>query len=54
MCPECGGKENFLVQFKDGQKKEVSSYLLVFLCLEEEVEMEEPISHLPEKKKAHC
>ena len=44
------GKKKFLVQFEDGQKKEISSYSLVFLSLKEEVEMDEPISHLPEKE----
>ena len=49
------GKKNFLVQFEDGQKKEISYYLLVFLSSKEEVDMDDPISHLPEKKnKANC
>ena len=43
------GKKKFLVQFEDGQKKEISSSLLVYLSPKEEVEMEEPISHLPKK-----
>ena len=43
------GKKNFLVQFKDGHKKDISSSSLVFLCSKEEVEMDKPISHLPEK-----
>ena len=42
------GKKRFLV-FEDGQKKEISSSSLVYLSLKEEVEMEEPISHLPKK-----
>ena len=41
------GKKNFLVLFEDGQKKEISSSLLVFLNSKEEVEMDQPISHLP-------
>ena len=44
------GKNNFFVQFKDGQKKEISSSSLVFLSPKEDVEMDEPISHLPEKE----
>ena len=43
------GKNRFLVPFKDGHKKEISSSLFVYLSLKEEVEMEEPISHLPKK-----
>ena len=43
------GKNIFLVQFVDGQKKEMSYSLLVFLCSKEEVEMDEPLSHFPEK-----
>ena len=44
------GKKKFLVQFEDGKKKEISSSSLVFLSLKEEVEMDEPISHFPEKE----
>ena len=44
------GKNNFLVQFEDGQKKEISSSSLVFLSSKEEVDMDEPISHLPKKE----
>ena len=47
------GKNNFLVQFEDGQKKEISSSLLVFLSPKEEVEMDETISHSPEKNKVN-
>ena len=43
------GKKKFLVQFEDGQKKDISSSALVFLSSKEEVEMYEPISHLPKK-----
>ena len=43
------GKKKFLVQFEDRQKKEIGSSLLVFLSSKEEVDMDEPISHLPEK-----
>ena len=42
-------KKNFLVQFEDGHKKEISSSSLVFLSSKEEVEMDEPITDLPEK-----
>ena len=41
---------NFLVQFEDGQNKEIGSYSLVFSSLKEEVEMVEAISHYPEKE----
>ena len=44
------GKNKLLVLFKDGQKKEIGSYLLVYLSEKEEVEMEDSISHLPEKE----
>ena len=44
------GKNKFLLQFKDGKKKEISSYLLVFLSHKEEVDMDEAISHSPEKE----
>ena len=40
------GKNNFLVQFEDGQKKDICSSSLVFLSPKREVEMDEPISHL--------
>ena len=44
------GKKKFLVLFKYGQKKEIGSSSLVYLSLKEEVDMEEPILHLPEKE----
>ena len=44
------GKKKFLVLFEYGQKKEISSSSLMFLSSKEEVEMDEPISHLPEKE----
>ena len=43
------GKNNFLIQLEDGQKKEISSSLLVFLSSKETSDTNEPISHLPEK-----
>ena len=45
------GKKKFLVQFEDGQKREMSSISLSCLCSKEEVclEMEETISDLPQK-----
>ena len=43
------GKKRLLVQFRDGQKKEMSSSSLVFLSSKEEVEMDEPLSNSPEK-----
>ena len=42
------GKNKFLVLFKDGQKKEIGSFLLVYLSDKEEVEMEESITLSPE------
>ena len=44
------GKKKLLVQFEDGHKKQISSSSLVFLSLKEEVHMDEPISHHPEKE----
>ena len=44
------GKKNFVIQLEDGQKKEISSSLLLFLSLKEEVEMDEAISHYSEKE----
>ena len=45
------GKKRFLVQLENGQKNEMSSCLLVYVCPKEEVclEMDEPKSKLPEK-----
>ena len=43
------GNNNLLIQFKDGQKEEIYSSSLVCLSSKEEVEMNEPISHLPKK-----
>ena len=48
------GKNNFLVQFEYGQKKEISSSSLLFLSSKEEVEMEEPLSHSAKKNKVNC
>ena len=44
------GKKRFLVQFGDGQRKDTSSSLLVFLISKKEVEMDEPLSNYPEKE----
>ena len=46
------GKKKLLVQFEYGQNKEIGSSSLVFLSLKEEVDMDEPISHLPEKEES--
>ena len=43
------GKKKFLVQFEYGQNKYISTYSLVFLSLKEEVDMDDPLSHSPEK-----
>ena len=40
------GKNTFLVQFKDGQKKEMSYSSLVFLSLNEQVNMDDPLANL--------
>ena len=45
------GENKFPVQLEYGQKKEISSSSLVFLSSKEEVEIDEPISHLPQKGK---
>ena len=42
------GKNNFLVLFEDGQKKEIGSNSLVYLNEKEEVDMEESITPSPE------
>ena len=44
------GKYKFLVKFEYGQKKEMSFFSLLFLCLKEEVDMDEPLSNSPEKE----
>ena len=41
------GKKKLLVQLKYGNKKDMSSSLLQFLCSKEEVDMDEPKSNLP-------
>ena len=43
--------KKFLVHFKYGKKKEMGSSSPVFLSSKEEVEMDEAISHYPEKEK---
>ena len=48
------GKKKFLALFEYGQKEEIGYCPLVYLSEKEEVDMEELISHLPEKKKAYC
>ena len=47
------GKKKFVILFKDGQNKEIGSSSLVYLSSKEEVDTEEPMSHLPENKKAY-
>ena len=44
------GKNRLLFQFKDGQKKEMSSCLLLFLSSKEEAETDEPLSNSPKKE----
>ena len=44
------GKNKFLVLFEYGQKKEISSSLLLFLIFKEEVDMDEEISHSSKKE----
>ena len=43
-------KKKFIFQFKYWKKKEIGSSLLVFLSYKEEVDMDKPILHLPEKE----
>ena len=43
------GKTKFLAQFEYGQKKDISSSLLVFLSSKEEVDINEAISHFRKK-----
>ena len=43
-------KEDYKYIGLDGQKKDMISFLLVFLSPKEEVEMDEAISHSPEKE----
>ena len=45
-----GKKKKFPVQFKNGQKKEIISSLLMFLSSKDEVDMDEPLSHSPKKE----
>ena len=42
------GKNNFLILFEYGQKKDIGSCLLVYLSEKEEAEMEESITLSPE------
>ena len=44
------GKKKFVFQFEYGQKKEISSPSLMFLSSKGEVDMDEPLSHSPEKE----
>ena len=44
-------QKKLLVQLEDGQKKEMSSSLLQFLCLKGGVEMDDPKSSLPKREK---
>ena len=41
-------ENKFLFKLEDGKKKEMYFCLLLYLCLKEEVEIDEPISNLPE------
>ena len=43
------GKKKFPVLFEYGQKKEIGFSSLVYLSEKVEIDMEESISHLPEK-----
>ena len=43
-------KQNLLVQFEYGQKKEISPSLIVLLITKEEVRMEQTLSHSPKKQ----
>ena len=48
--PDVAGKKRLLFQFGYGQKKYMSYSSLVFLSLKKEVEMDDPLSNLPEKE----
>ena len=45
------GKNKFLVQFEYGQKKQMSYFFIVYLCLKEEVEIDDPISNIKPSQK---
>ena len=45
------GKKKLLFQLEYGQKKDMSSSLLQFLFLKEQVDMDDPESKLPDKEK---
>ena len=47
MFPYCGGEEEVPCPILIWAKKEIGYSLLVYLSSKLEVEMEEPISHLP-------
>ena len=47
---DVAGNKKFLVQFEYFQKKEIIYSSLVFLISKEEVDMDEPLSHSPEKE----
>ena len=46
--------KTLLVQFKYGQKKDMSSSLIMFLCLKEEVDMDENNQTFLKNKKVNC
>ena len=50
------GKKNFLVQFEEEEKKDMSHVLLSHTCSKEEVclKIDDPISELPQNKKTNC
>ena len=48
------GKNIFLVQFGDGQNKDMSYSSLAFLSSKDEVEMNDPLSNYPKKNKVNC
>ena len=50
MCPVCGWKVENISSIHILEEKDVSSSLLVFLSLKEEVEMVEPLSNSPKIK----
>ena len=45
------GKRRFIVKFKKGQNKKMSYCSLVFLCSNEEVDMDEPLSNCSKKER---
>ena len=50
MCTGCGGEEEIISSIQIWAEKDMRSCLLMFLCSNEEVDMDETLSNLPEKE----